>query len=228
MDLRLWLSVLWRFRILVACGVLLAFALAAFSYVTVSFNDGFTIKYRKPEQWVSTATLLVTQPGFPEGRTATIQSAGTNFTGLAALYSTLVDSDGVRALVVDNRPPLGQVSATTVMTSDGDPLPLIRIDAVSLSPEPARRLASLYSNALIDFILSQQDANRIPPRDRVQVAIVKEPRRGVLLAPRSKTTPIAIFLSVLVVTIALAFALENLRPRRRGGSEVLVQSRKAA
>jgi hypothetical protein len=34
-------------------------------------------------------------------------------------------------------------------------------------------------------------------------------------APRKKTTPIVVFLTVLLAAIGLAFVLENLRPRIR-------------
>ena len=65
MDFRLYARVLWRFRLLVACGFLLATVLAALSIVRIS-GDG--LAYRQTELFASTARVGVTQSGFPWGR----------------------------------------------------------------------------------------------------------------------------------------------------------------
>ena len=64
-DFQLYARVLWRFRLLVVCGLLLATTLALLSVVRVS-PDG--LKYRQTELWSSTTRLIVTQQGFPWGR----------------------------------------------------------------------------------------------------------------------------------------------------------------
>ena len=54
MDLKLYFQVLWRFRLLTICGLLLAASLAFLSYVNVSYTDGRpTLTYRENEQWAS-------------------------------------------------------------------------------------------------------------------------------------------------------------------------------
>lgn len=69
MDLALYLRVLWRFRLLVLIGLCLAFALMFLSMVRVSFGGASpTFTYREAEQWASDTTLLVTERGFPLGR----------------------------------------------------------------------------------------------------------------------------------------------------------------
>ena len=65
MDFGLYVRVLWRFRLLVVLGLILALSLAMLSFVRVG-TDGVT--YRQTELWASTTRLLVTQTGFPEGR----------------------------------------------------------------------------------------------------------------------------------------------------------------
>src|SRR6478672_2060614 len=65
MDLRLYFSVIWRFKFLVVTGVVLALALAILSVVRVTSN-GFV--YRQAELWSGTTRLGVTQNGFPWGR----------------------------------------------------------------------------------------------------------------------------------------------------------------
>jgi hypothetical protein len=76
MDLQLILRVVWRFRLLVACGLLIAVALSVMSYVRVGLADGKpSFEYRQAEQWESLSTLFVTSRGFPWGSIDT-QSSG--------------------------------------------------------------------------------------------------------------------------------------------------------
>ena len=70
MDLGLYFRVLWRFRFLVALGLLAAFALAALSLFSVSPSG---VTYRQSEVWSASAKILVSQEGFPEGRSITEQ-----------------------------------------------------------------------------------------------------------------------------------------------------------
>jgi hypothetical protein len=68
-DLALFLRVLWRFRFLVVAGLIVALALAFFSFIRVSVVDGSPrFAYREKETYESWALLFVTQPGFPWGR----------------------------------------------------------------------------------------------------------------------------------------------------------------
>ena len=68
MDLKLYLRVLWRFRILMAAGALLAATLAFLSFVRVDPGGSPLLSYRDDEQWVTYSMLFVTQQGFPWGR----------------------------------------------------------------------------------------------------------------------------------------------------------------
>ncbi len=70
MDLPLFFGVLWRFRWLVFLGVFVAAALAFLSVFRIDTENGFAVEYRQSEQWVSVATVLVTEGDFPLGRAA--------------------------------------------------------------------------------------------------------------------------------------------------------------
>lgn len=115
MDIRLYASVLWRFKWLVVLGFLLATALSVLSFAHVS-KDG--IGYRDSQLWSSKTRLGVTQKGFPWGRLLASESAndakvptnsrtGTEFpladpnrlNTLAVLYAELATSDPVRAQI---------------------------------------------------------------------------------------------------------------------------------
>ena len=70
MDLRLFSRVLWRFRFLVAGGLVLACVLSFLSFASISFAGGSPkLTYRQTERWKATAVLFVTQKGFPYGYT---------------------------------------------------------------------------------------------------------------------------------------------------------------
>src|SRR5687767_14202280 len=103
MDLALYIRVLWRFRVLVVFGLVLAFSLALLSFVRVSFDEGEpTLSYRKAEVWQSETTLLVTRRGRPWTRITTSPETGEElsdpfqFSKLALFYSRIANSDAVQ------------------------------------------------------------------------------------------------------------------------------------
>jgi hypothetical protein len=232
-DFKLYARVLWRFRLLVIAGLVLALALALVSTVSVGRNG---MSYRESELWSSTLRLLVTQSGFPEGRlyaqkplkpgeeaTTTDEppAAGdvpvadpNRFNALAILYAELAASDPVRQVMRRNGPVRGKLIATALRDEQsGTLLPLIDLAAISTSPRAAITLAVRGANALNTFLQEQQRANRVPAADRVVVQTINQPRGALLFQPRSKTMPIVIFLVVMLAVVGLAFLLENLRPR---------------
>jgi hypothetical protein len=233
-DFKLYARVLWRFRLLVAAGLVLALALALLSTVRVG-RDG--ISYRESELWSSSIRLLVTQSGFPEGRLyaqkplkpgeeasteeetseADVPVADPNrFNALAILYAELASSDPVRQVMRRDGPVLGKVVATALRDErSGTLLPLIDLAAISTSPRGAAGLAMRGANALNTFLQEQQRANSVPAADRVVVQTIVQPRGALLFQPRSKTMPIVIFLVVMLAIVGLSFLLENLNPRAR-------------
>lgn len=231
MDLRLYGRVLWRFKLLVAVGLLLASTLATLSVVRVS-GDG--LKYRQTELWSSSTRLLVTQQGFPWGRLLAqdpsldaaaeaarlgIPLADPNrLNNLTILYAELATSDPVRRVMRRQGPIRGKVLATPVVVQEGRyTLPLIDLIAIATSPRRAIALAQQSAAAFRTYLTEQQRANAVPDTDRVLVQEVMRPRRAEIYRPRSQTMPIVIFLAVMLATAGLAFLLENLRPRDRPG-----------
>lgn len=231
MDLNLYLRVIWRFRYLVVLGIVLAVVLAGLAMFKVSLNGGSPkLTYRQPEVWQSQSVLLVTQQGFPEGRTvfpygiATIGGQQTaipsfadpqRFTELALFYSTLAQSDAVQRLVHKNSRIRGTMSATPVTLGSGSKvtaLPLFSIDGTARSAGQAQATAEAGTSAFIRFLSDQQAAAKVAPKDRVVVQVVNHAGGASLTAPRKKTIPVVVLLTVLVATLGLTFILENLRP----------------
>ncbi len=231
MDLQLFARVLWRFKLLVVFGLILAMALAILSLVRVD-RDGLT--YRQTELWSSSTRLLVTQQGFPSGRLLAqdpsldpaaeaarlgIPLADPNrLNNLTILYAELATSDPVLRQMRLDGPIRGKIIATPVVVQDGRyTLPLIDVIAISTSPLAAVNLSLRSAKAFQTYLTKQQQANKVPNGDRVVVEQVMRPRAAEIFQPRSKTMPVVIFLAVMFATVGLAFLLENLRPRARPG-----------
>jgi hypothetical protein len=233
-DFRLYGRILWRFRVIVAVGLLLAIVAAALSIVRIG-PDG--VGYRQSALWASTARLGVTQQGFPWGRLfAQPPVAGDGsvpserdqipianpdrFNALAILYAELATSDQVRALMLREGPVRGQIVATPLRDADsGVLLPLIDLTGISDSPERAVALTSRGVDALQSYLETEQSTNDVPASDRVVLQEVTRPMQPHVFKPRSKTMAAVVFLAVAFATIALVFVLENLRPRFRALDE---------
>jgi hypothetical protein len=221
MDLRLYGRVIWRFRIVVAIGLLLAIFLSLLSFVRVSFAGGPKISYRQSEDWSASTTYELTGPGCPICSIQHSNGAGSPLalSNLAALYAAYATSDNVIGRIKKNGPMHGVVTATSFVnqqTSQRYPLPLLAITADAATPANAVRLAHRASRAFMSYVIEQQNAGNIRPSDRIQFRVVNDAAGDVtLLGPRKKTLPVVIFLTILTATLGLAFVLENLRPRVR-------------
>ncbi len=185
MDVRLHLSVLWRFKWLVATGFVLALLLAVLSVARIGTKG---LSYRGSELWASHELLLVTQSGFPIGqsiynevvplRTRTGDVTGSpgdyvpryagdgRFATLAVLYARLANSDPVEQLVLARGRVKGGVSlsATGVSDTQVGPLPLIQITGMGTSRGAAIAMAHNTSEALRGYIADQQVANKVPEK----------------------------------------------------------------
>jgi hypothetical protein len=227
-DLLLYARVLWRFRVLVAVGTLLAIALLILSMFSVKLDGGKpSLSYRESETWRSDATLFVTQDGFPWGRVRSDTEAVTEgelvkprfadparFAELAVVYSELAQSDAILELMLQDGPVPGAIMAEPKTSADGDGLPLLGVSALAATPKDAVALNKRQIDAFRAYIEREQVRSEIPPKERVEVRPMAQPSDASLETPRKKTRPLAIFMAVMIATIGLAFVLENLRSRR--------------
>jgi hypothetical protein len=228
MDLNLFGRVLWRFRYIVIPGLVLAVVLTALSVVKVDLRR-HSISYRQSEQWVSYANVFVTQHGFPWGKinpnvptstasNSNLQSSDpTRFSSLALLYAQLATGDSVQRIMLRSGPINGQVETAPVLPTAGSStaLPIISIAAIANSPRDAISLASRETDALIQYIADEQQANAIPLGQRVDLQVVKAASQAHLFAGRKKTLPIVVFFTCVLAVVGFVLILENLRPRVR-------------
>ena len=245
MDLELYFRVLWRFRVAVLIGLSLALGLMFLSTIRVSFEGGTPkFEYRETEQWASDVRLLVTQPGFPLGRsilddvvpvnpgegaapTATPDDEAppdfvprygdpSRFSNLAVIYAHLATSDEVLRLAHPRGRIPGVVTASAMINQDsGGILPILLIRGTATTRQAAVGLAERAGAALRAYIQRQEAENRISPDRRVDLEYINHAQPPMLMMPRSKTRPMFTFLAVLIATVGLVFVLENLRPRVR-------------
>ena len=232
MDIALFVRVLGRHKIIVVTGFLLAAVLAFLSFARV--NSAGNVSYRQKQQWVSYSTILVSQAGFPWGSLSGVQSHPRSSNGeplgrstkatdpnrlttLAIIYAHLADSDPIRTIMAASGPVHGRIEAAPLPAVAGatEVLPIVSIAAFADSKEGSITLARRDSSALATYIERQQQTNGIPVSERVLLAPLSKPVDAKLVAGRSKTLPVVVFLAVLFAACALAFVSENIRARGR-------------
>jgi hypothetical protein len=234
MDLRRFIAVVWRFRLLMAFGLLLGVLLATVTMFRVVIDGTPKLVHRQDNTWLSASTLLVTQSGFPWGRAIldeTIKGADeaapgeirqgrfadpARYSGLAALYSRLAVADEVRAEVQRGSGPGQHYDAEVVQEASSQTvLPMIYIKGYGPTPQAAEDVADRASLVFRRYLRNLQDKSGILPDKRVVVSVTQKAGTTVLFQKRSTVRPIMLFLLVMMAFLALAFTLENLRPRER-------------
>jgi hypothetical protein len=237
-DLPLYLRVLWRFRVLVALGVVIAIALALLATVRVGATSPY-LSYRQGQTFSSEARVFVTQQGFPWGYAAppTVVAGTpadpaaaakllgskqfadpTRFPSLAVLYAYLAMSDPVKRIMLRHGPVLGSVIASPVVSTQsgyGTTLPLVAISGTGSTPRDAVLLTIRATNAFKAFLQEQQARNGIPAQNRVLLTVITKADPPFLVKGRSKTLPVVVFVTALLGVVGLVFMLENMRPRIR-------------
>ena len=230
MNLARHAAVLWRFRRITAAGLLLGVFLAVYASYDIT-SSGLVV--RGASTYTSQSQLLVTQSGFPEGRvvlpvgpalsTAEQPKSDPNapefadparFMSLADLYTKLMVSDEVRALMPEKPSPAQIVASPLPAVSGAAVLPIIQLDTIAGSAEGAQQLNQHAAEALRTLLEERQASEEIKPGARVLVKTLNAPSPGVLTSGPSKTASILAFLLCIIGTVALTHLLENIRNRR--------------
>ena len=234
MDIRHHLGILKRWRVLVLGG----FVLAAVAAILASFSVSTSgLEWRSDATFRSTSRTLVTQAGFPWGRT-TLPGADptaidpaelttrdgerrrrfappSRFTELATIYSYLAQSDVVRRLM-SPAPDEDQLSVATVPNpATGEPLPILSIHATANSAEGAQTLNREAIEALRRYLELNVRQNGVPEDERVELQVLNPPLPGTMIGGRSITASVLMALLVLVGTFVTVYVLDNLYPSRR-------------
>jgi hypothetical protein len=231
MNLARHAAVLWRFRRITAAGLLLGIFLAIFASYNLTSSG---LKPRGVSTYTSQSQLLVTQPGFPEGRpvlptTQTVDpetgkpivdpnavdyADPARFLYFADLYTKQLTSDDILRRLPARVSP-AQIVASPLPAVSGAPiLPIIQLDTIGATPKAAQQLNLDLAKALREWLQDNQAKNDLPPAKRVVIETMDAPEKGVLTSGPSKTASVLALLLVLIATVALTHLLENLRTRR--------------
>jgi hypothetical protein len=238
-DLSRHAAVLWRFRKVAAAGIGLGILLAVLASYQPTMHGGPGLVPRGAETWTATSSILVTQPGFPEGRvTLPTKQLGDVTTsdgvpavdpgaapkdqvefadpgrlaGLADLYSKFLASDQVLNRV-PGRPTEAQVQASPFSSAQGGMvLPVIQLTTISGSADAARKLNQQVFGSLRSVLADKQRENQIGKGKRVEVTFIDAPAAA-LTSGRKHTASILAFLLCLLGTVAVAHLLASLRDR---------------
>jgi hypothetical protein len=238
MNLSRHASVLWRFRRVTAAGVVFGIVLAVLASYRVS-PSGLTS--RGTETWSAVSSILVTQPGFPEGRVTLPakqldQGVTTNGTqaveknakpsdqlefadparlaGLGDLYSKFLISDDVLSRVPEHPTPGMVVASPFASAQGGQVLPVVQLTTMGPSAEAAHQINTHVYKGLLDFLDERARANNIPRAGRVEVKLLSAPE-VTLVSGHKPTMSVLAFMLVMLATLALTHLLEALRNRRQ-------------
>ena len=234
MNLARHAGVLWRFRAVTAGGLLLGLILALLASYQVGPSG---IKKRGTSVYSSTSSVLVTQPGFPEGRSvfpATPPPTSTSETGevvvtppnrlefadpgrfpnLAELYAQLATSDQVRTRI-KSQPNPAQITALAMPNASGSQiLPVIQFTTTAPNAEGALSLNKETADALRGLIADQQAENKVPSNQRIELPTLNAASPPALIAGPSHTGAILALLLSIIGTIAVTHILAAIGDRR--------------
>jgi hypothetical protein len=237
MDLSLLARVLWRFKWVTVTGFVLACFLALMSTARISFAGGTPkLKFRNPVIYSSQARLLVTQAGFPWGRVVLpgLDSSGapssssssstyadpSRFSDLAGFYSALVNGDQIQRQVVHPKLQQALAAQAEVDPESNSVLPIVDFTSLAPSPQSAVQVAAAGMAALRTLVATQQTQAAIPHDQRVLLETLEQPTKAKVAVPHKKTVPIVVFMTIILATIGLVLALENLRPLPQARGDV--------
>lgn len=232
MDLARHARVLWRYRWATAGGVLLGIVLAVLASYKVTTSG---LELRGSSTYTSESQLLVTQAGFPEGRSVLPTPPPTDgltpqpskndkelqfadpsrFMTLADLYSTLIVSDEARSLIPE-KPAASQIIASPLPAVSGVPvLPIIQLTTTADTAAGAQALNTHTADALRELLKDRQAKADITPAQSVQIQTVNAPSAGALTGRPSHAGSILALLLCLIGTVAVTHLLEMFRTRRQ-------------
>jgi len=238
MDLRCHLRVLWRFRGVLAAGLVLAASLAALSVYRLELVHGHVhATYRKAQVYGSRSLLYITQRGFAEGRIlppaeqdpVEAQDADAlrrtlareqrfaepdRFATLAVIYARLLSSDKLKALIPDFTPG-ATLTAAPLTTGNGfqrKTLPLLAVRTRSTDPALARRINAEAITTIKNYVSGHQDASPVRVQDRVRLTVLNPPSMPAVVEGRPYTLATIAFLLTMLLAVAIAYAWDNLMP----------------
>jgi hypothetical protein len=244
-DITQHLAVLSRWRKVILASLFLGVIVAALFMIKVPPKDG-KLDWRRPEKWQSTSRILVTQSGFPWGRTtlpggtASTPDLNTPLTGkkvesdpstpdyadpsrlslLAIIYSFISQSNTIGDISAKRLPPGGTVTALPLNNNQAGALPIIELTTTGYSKAAAGALNQERSRSLADYLARQQQANNVPDGQRVKLAVLNKPEAK-MTSSHGMALGFALIFLALAGGIAASYVLESLRISRANAATAM-------
>jgi hypothetical protein len=236
-DLTQHLGVISRWRKVLIASAVLGIVLAVL--FTLKMGSGGPT-WRHPAKWQSTSRMLVTQTGFPWGRTTLPDgSEGPTLNSgidakkalpptdpndpkyadpgrlslLAIIYSFISQSNTLHEINKSPLPKGGEVTAVELSNQNTGALPLFQLTTSAETEEAANALNIERTKALTDYLAEQQDANGVEPGQRVKIAVLNKPLAAKVSGHGEMLGAALLFLA-LSGGIAACYLLESLRMSR--------------
>jgi hypothetical protein len=230
-DLSLLGRVLWRQKLVVLFGLVVAVALAVLSvYRPV---DGELVR-RTPTEYQSSAYLLVsTLSPFRAQEIRNTQTGQQIVTGLqasqlAGTYPYMILDSGFQEAIAKaanvsrsdyeidafRRTQAPSVNQNATLSGDNS-LPVIEVKVTAESPDIAERVAAANTQAFVGMVTDQQNAAGIDPAERVSVSPIGQPAAAEAVGRSPLVLECIVFVGVMAVFLGLAFSLHNRRETKR-------------
>lgn len=241
MDITQHLAVISRWRKVILASLFLGVILAALFTIKVPPKDG-KLDWRRPEKWQSTSRILVTQNGFPWGRTtlpggatadlnapltgtkkAEVDPATPDYADpsrlslLAVIYSFISQSNTISDIASKRLPPGGTVTALPLNNQQSGSLPLIELTTTGYSKSAATALNVERSKALSSYLERQQEANDVPDGQRVKLAVLNKPEAK-MVSSHGMALGVALIFLAGAAGVAASYVLESLRLSRKNAA----------
>ncbi|HXO08476.1 MAG TPA: hypothetical protein VN880_10605 [Solirubrobacteraceae bacterium] len=212
MDIELFFAVLRRFWKLVLGGLLLAIVLAAVAHM------------HRSETWQSSAEALITSASAADGQggatspadaaTNPVAAAAGNpvaLSGFAPVYVQFANANAVQDRLRDI--PGKVVAGEVTDPSDGAALPFVALSAVAPTASDAVKLNHEAFTVLQQYITQQQISSGVGARNRTTLQLIQNGDPPVMTGGSSTTISLLVFVAIFGGAIAIAFMLENSRPK---------------
>ena len=231
MEVPKYLQILWNSKWLLLIGLLIA-ALAGF-FAGFKIDNGEVVP-RAEQVYTSSNTVLIssqTQPLYTavipgqalvEGQT---QPTDVDLTSKAILYAYLVSGKDMRASVEGTIGDLADTEQLTALRRTTQPggdeafpgrysLPIIEVVGVSTVPERAEEISTTATAAFLDQVVADQDAQAVPPTDRVILSVLDESPPEAVEGSNPMIPVVVAFLGVFLLFVAAAFIIAGAKSSR--------------
>ncbi|MBF0672930.1 MAG: hypothetical protein IR160_10140 [Salinibacterium sp.] len=232
MDVGLFFAALFRHKILLALGILVSLGAALFSGFTLEKG---TFDLRADQEYSASTTVMLQTPRqsifsseIPPRPLIEGQTPGDSrsLADTAVIYAYLISSDGIRDLVEQQLGPLSSDETISGVQRTTQPdgserfpgdykLPIVDVLGTSSSPARAEAISTAGAELFKQYATAQQDAQAIPPSDRVIFETLRTEEAEVLEGSSPYLPMVAVGVGVFLAFVVFILIVDNAGRNRR-------------